>query len=139
VQAALDLSGRAHAKAVGVVQHAEQGLGVVGGVAVPVVTVGPVEGRRVELVDHITNEPGEVAFGEPAAQVGWEQEGLVAVAATEVVGHSQFYQLALLDQKVLIITKVRLLCAVKGSWCWGSLGLSLCTTRRRQPALCQTA
>jgi hypothetical protein len=40
VQAALDLPGRTHAKAVGIQQHAEQGLGVVGGVAVPVVAVG---------------------------------------------------------------------------------------------------
>jgi hypothetical protein len=33
----------------------------------------------------------------------------------------------------------RLLCVVKGSWCWGSLALCLCTTKRRQLALCQAA
>jgi hypothetical protein len=37
--AALDLPGGAHPDRVGVQQHAEQGLGVVGGVAVPVVAV----------------------------------------------------------------------------------------------------
>jgi hypothetical protein len=69
VQAALDLPGGAHPDRVGVQQHAEQDLGVVGGVAVPVITVGPVEGLEVELVDHVEDEPGEVAFGEPVAQV----------------------------------------------------------------------
>jgi hypothetical protein len=67
--AALDLPGGAHAKAVGVQQHAEQHLGVVGGVAVAVVAVGPIERGEVKLVDHVQDEPGEVAFGEPVAQV----------------------------------------------------------------------
>src|SRR6266540_792089 len=47
----------------------------------------PVEGCQVELVDHVEDEPGEVAFGQPVAQVRGHQEGLVAVAAQEVVGH----------------------------------------------------
>ena len=48
--------------------------------AVPVVAVGQVEGRQVELVDHVQDEPGEMVLGEPVAQVRGQQEGLVAVA-----------------------------------------------------------
>jgi hypothetical protein len=92
--AAFDLAGGAHPDGVSVQQHAQQGLGVVGGVAVPVVAVGSVEGLKVELVDHVDHEPGEVAFGEPVAQVGWQQEGLVAVAAQEVVGYGPFHSFA---------------------------------------------
>jgi hypothetical protein len=43
--APLDLPGGAHPDRVGVQQHAEQGLGVVGGVAVAIVAVGSVVGR----------------------------------------------------------------------------------------------
>jgi hypothetical protein len=57
---------------------------------VPVGTVGAVERLQVELVDHVENEPGEVAFRQPVAQVWGEQEGLIAVAAQEVVGHEPF-------------------------------------------------
>jgi hypothetical protein len=56
-QTALDLSGRAHPARIRVQQHAEQDLGVVGGVAVPVVAVGSVEPGQVELVDHLQHEP----------------------------------------------------------------------------------
>jgi hypothetical protein len=65
-------------------------------VAVPVVAVRPVEGLKVELVDHVEDEPGQVAFRKPVAQVRGEQIGLVAVAAQEVVGHSAFYAFAAL-------------------------------------------
>jgi hypothetical protein len=68
--AALDLPGGPHAKGVGVEQHAEQGLGVVGGVAVPVVAVGPVERGKVELVHHVEHEPRQVLGRQPVAQVG---------------------------------------------------------------------
>jgi len=44
VAASFELTGGAHADAVAVQQHAQQGLGVVGGVAV--VAVGPVDGAR---------------------------------------------------------------------------------------------
>jgi hypothetical protein len=81
------LPGGAHPDGVGVQEHAEQELGVVGRVTVPVVTVGPVEGPEVDLVDHVQDEPGEVAVGEPVAQVRGQQEGLVAVTAQKVVGH----------------------------------------------------
>jgi hypothetical protein len=57
-------------------------------VAVPVVSVRTVERRQVELIDHVQDEPGQVAGGEPVAQVWGKHEGLVAVAAQEVVGHS---------------------------------------------------
>jgi hypothetical protein len=52
--------------------------------------LGSVERLKVELVDHVEHEPGEVAGGEPVAQVGREQERLVAVAAQEIVGHMPF-------------------------------------------------
>jgi hypothetical protein len=55
---------------------------------VPVGPVRPVERRQVELVelvDHVQDEPGQVVFGQPVAQVGGQQERLVAVAAEEVV------------------------------------------------------
>jgi len=96
--APFDLPRGAHADAVAIQQHAEQELGIVGGVPVPVpvVTVGPVERVEVQLVDHVEDEPGQVALGQPVAEVGGQQEGLVAVAAQEVVGHGLFYLLATL-------------------------------------------
>jgi hypothetical protein len=66
----LDLSGGAHPDRVGIQQDAEQGLGVVGGVAVPVSPIAAQEWVEVELVDHVEDEPGEVAVGQPVAQVG---------------------------------------------------------------------
>jgi hypothetical protein len=47
-------------------------------VAVPVVAVGSVERGEVELVDDVEDEPGKMVLGEPVAQVGGQQEGLVA-------------------------------------------------------------
>jgi hypothetical protein len=52
------------------------------------------------LVDHITHEPGQVVFGQPVAQVRREQEGLVAIAAKEVVGHGASYLFAPLTPNV---------------------------------------
>jgi hypothetical protein len=60
--------------------------------AMPVGAVGSQERAEVELVDHVQDEPGQVAFGEPVAQVWGQQEGLVAVAAQEVVGHGACYR-----------------------------------------------
>jgi hypothetical protein len=60
-------------------------------VAVPVGAMLPVEGRQVELVDHVEDEPGQVASGQPVAQIGRQQERLVAVAAQEVVRHALLY------------------------------------------------
>jgi hypothetical protein len=90
VAAAFDLAGGTDPGAVGI-QHAKQGLGVVGGVAVPVGPVGAQERLEVELVDDVEDEPGQVVGWQPVAQVRWEQERLVAVAGTEVVGHGQSY------------------------------------------------
>jgi hypothetical protein len=55
-------------------------------VAVPVGPVGLEERLKVELVDHIQHKPGQMVGWQPVAQVRWEQEGLVTVAAQEVVG-----------------------------------------------------
>jgi hypothetical protein len=101
--AAFELSGGAHAKAVAVQQHAQQQLGVVGGMAVPVITVNAIEDSEVELIDHIEDEPGQVTLGEPVMQVGRQQEGLVAVAAQEVVGHGPFYSIVSLAPNMSVL------------------------------------
>jgi hypothetical protein len=44
-------------------------------VTVAVVAVGPVERVEVELVDDVEDEPGEVALGEPVAQVRGSRKG----------------------------------------------------------------
>lgn len=74
--------------------------------AVPVITVDTVEGSEVELVDHVNDEPGEVVGWQPVAQVGRQQEGLIAVAAQDVRGHGPFYPLAVLTPNALILTSV---------------------------------
>jgi hypothetical protein len=66
--------------------------------------VGLVEGLKVELVDDVEDEPGQVAVGKPLAQVGREQEPLVAVGGQEVVGHGLFYLLAALTPNVMTST-----------------------------------
>ena len=73
--AAFELAGGPHAHAVAMEEHAQQQLGVVGGMAVPVVAVGSVEGLKVELVDDVEDEPGEMAGGEPIAQVRGSRNG----------------------------------------------------------------
>jgi hypothetical protein len=55
---------------------------------VPVGSVAAVEGQQIELADDVQDEPGQMIVGQPVAQVGRQQEGLVAVAAQEVVGHA---------------------------------------------------
>jgi hypothetical protein len=87
VAASFELPRRAHAQTVAVKEHAEQELGIIGGMAVSVITVGQVEGCEVKLVDHVEDEPGEMAFREPVTQVRGQQEGLVAVTAQEALGH----------------------------------------------------
>jgi hypothetical protein len=44
--------------------------------AVPVGAMMPVEGCEVELFGDVEDEPGEVAGGEPVAQVRGQEEGL---------------------------------------------------------------
>jgi hypothetical protein len=56
-------------------------------VAVPIGPITPQERRQVELICHIAYELGQVVLGQPVAQVGRQQKGLVAVAAKEAVGH----------------------------------------------------
>jgi alpha/beta hydrolase fold len=63
------------AEAVAVQQHAEQELGVAGGVAVPVIAVGPVKRGEVELVDHVKDEPGQVASGGQSRRSGGSRRG----------------------------------------------------------------
>src|SRR6266545_4500136 len=101
--APVELPGGTHPDRVGVQQHAQQRLGVVGGMAVPVGAVGAQERLQVELVGDVEDEPGEVAFGEPVAQVGRQQEGLVTVPTTEVVGHGAFYKFAPLAPNVSVL------------------------------------
>jgi hypothetical protein len=76
-QPSFDLPGGVHPYAIRIQEHAEEQLRV----AVPVAAVRLVEGREVELVDHVEDEPGGVVFRQPVPQVRREQEGLVAVAA----------------------------------------------------------
>jgi hypothetical protein len=94
--APLDLPGGPHPDRVGVQQHTEQRLGLVGGMAVPVGTIGAQEWTEVELVDDVKDEPGQMIGGQPVAQVRGQQERLVAVTAKEVVGPSLFYPFATL-------------------------------------------
>jgi hypothetical protein len=56
-------------------------------VAVPVVAMLAIEGLKVELVDNVEEEPGQMILGQPVAQARGQQEGLVAIAAKEVVRH----------------------------------------------------
>ena len=99
--APLDLPGGPHPDRVAGQQHAQHGLGVIGGMAVPVGPIGTQERTEVELVDHVQHEPGQMVLGEPVAQVGGQQERLVAVAAKEVVGHDVSYLFATLVPNVL--------------------------------------
>jgi hypothetical protein len=68
--APFELPAGAHAQAAAIQQHAQQGLGVVGGVPVPVITVCPGEGREVELVDHVEDEPVRTASTMSASAIG---------------------------------------------------------------------
>ena len=43
--------------------------------AVPVAAVRPVEGLKVEVVDRVEDEPGEVALGQPVAQIRGKRKG----------------------------------------------------------------
>jgi hypothetical protein len=65
----LDLPRGAHADRVGVQQHPKQHRGVVGRVTVPVGAVGAQERLKVELVDDVQHQPGQVVGWQPVAQV----------------------------------------------------------------------
>jgi hypothetical protein len=96
VAAPLDLARGADAGAVAVQEYGQQHPRLVGGAAVPVGPIGLEEGTKVELVDDVEHEPGQVVGWQPLAHIGREQEGLVAVAGTEVVGHGRSYVTSLL-------------------------------------------
>jgi hypothetical protein len=85
--APLDLPRGAHPDRIGVQQHTQQGLGVVGRMAAPVSPIAAQERLQVQLVDDVQHEPGQVVGWQPVAQVRGQQKGLIAVAAKEVVSH----------------------------------------------------
>jgi hypothetical protein len=47
------------------------------------------EGLQVELVDRLDHEPREAIGGQPIAQVGRQQQRLVAIAGEEVLSHAR--------------------------------------------------
>ena len=94
--AALDLAGGTDAGAVAIQQHGQQHPRLIGGPTMPIGPIGLEERTEVELVNHIEHEPGQVIGRQPVTYIGWEQEGLVAVTGTEVVGHGRSYAISLL-------------------------------------------
>jgi hypothetical protein len=93
--APLDLAGRTDPGAVAVQQYGQEHPGLIRGPAVAIGPIGLEERAKVELVDDVEHEPGQVVSWQPVAQVWWEQKGLVAVAGTEVVGHGRSYAIGL--------------------------------------------
>jgi hypothetical protein len=83
VAAAFDLPRGADPGAVGIQQHRQQHPGLVGGVAVPVSPIRLEERLKIQLVDHVAHEPGQMVGRQPVAEIGWQQERLVAVAGTD--------------------------------------------------------
>ena len=73
--APLDLPRGAHPDRVAVQQHAQQHLGVVGGMAVPVGAVGAQERLQVQLVDDVQHEPGQVSAGSQSRRSGGSRKG----------------------------------------------------------------
>jgi hypothetical protein len=73
--AAFDLPGGAHAQAVAVEEHAQQGLGVVGGVAVPVGPVGTKEGLEVDLVGDVEDDQARWPSGSQSRRSGGSRKG----------------------------------------------------------------
>jgi hypothetical protein len=61
----------------------------VGRATVAVRAVGGVEGLQVERLDRLDHKPGEVVLIQPVAQVRRQQQGLISVAAKEVLSHAR--------------------------------------------------
>jgi hypothetical protein len=55
--------------------HPEQGLGVVGGVVVPIGPIATQERTQVELVDHVQDEPGQMVLGSQSRRSGGSRKG----------------------------------------------------------------
>jgi hypothetical protein len=91
VAAAFDLAGGADPGAVRIQQHRQQHPGLIGGPAVPIGPIRDQEPIKIQLVNHVEDEPGQVVGRHPVAQVGWEQKGLVAVASKEAISHGRSY------------------------------------------------
>jgi hypothetical protein len=94
--AAFDLAGGADPGAVAIQEHGQQHPGRIGGPTMPVGPIGLEERTKVELVDHVQDEPGQMVGRQPVTYIGWEQERLVAVAGKEVVDHGRSYAIGLL-------------------------------------------
>jgi hypothetical protein len=73
--APLDLPGGAHPGRIRIQQHPKQGLGVVGGMAMPVSPIATQERRQVELVDDVQDEPGEWSSGSQSRRSGGSRKG----------------------------------------------------------------
>jgi hypothetical protein len=56
---------------------------------VAVHSVVGVEGVEIHLLDGVDDEPREVVLGQPLAQRGRHQKGLLTIAFDEVVGHGE--------------------------------------------------
>jgi len=61
----------------------------------PIGSIRLEERAQVELVDDVEHEPGQVVGRQPVTHIGWEQERLVTVTGTEVVGHGRSYATSL--------------------------------------------
>jgi hypothetical protein len=70
----------------------------------PLAPIGLEERAQVEVVDDVQDEPGQVVGWQPVADIGWEQERLVAVTGTEVAGQWPIlrHQLALLPDPAAV-------------------------------------
>jgi hypothetical protein len=88
-----DLPRGAHPGGVAIQEHAQQHLRTIGGMPVAVGPVHLVKRREIELVDNVDDEPGEVALGQPVAQVGRQQEPLVAFRAQKIISHGLAYRM----------------------------------------------
>ena len=51
--------------------------------------IGGVEGLEVELLDRLDHEPGQMVLIQPIAQIRRQQQGLISIAAKEVLSHAR--------------------------------------------------
>src|SRR5215208_7703154 len=55
----------------------------------PVLTIGGIKRREIQLPHGLQNEPRQVALGQPIAQVRRHQERLLTITPEEVLRHAQ--------------------------------------------------